>query len=288
VEKQVYQKFEKMLIDKLNYLVDKNKKANELGGLLNAFQLANKFESFQKMGKQNGFIFYVPAWNTSKTDPATGFIDFLKPRYENLKQAKDFFEKFDSIHLNSKADYFEFAFDFKNFTEKADGGRTKWTVCTTNDDRYAWNRALNNNRGSQEKYDITAELKSLFDGKVDYQSGKDLKQQIASQESAEFFRTLMKYLSVTLSLRHNNGEKGATEQDYILSPVAYSMGKFFDSRKAVDDMPKNADANGAYHIALKGLWCLRQIREAKDLKKVNLAISNKEWLQFVQDRPFAK
>jgi len=55
----------------------------------------------------------VPAWNTSKTDPATGFIDFLKPRYENLKQAKDFFEKFDSIHFNSKADYFEFAFDFK-------------------------------------------------------------------------------------------------------------------------------------------------------------------------------
>ena len=55
----------------------------------------------------------MPAWNTSKTDPATGFIDFLKPRYENLKQAKDFFEKFDSIHLNSKADYFEFAFDFK-------------------------------------------------------------------------------------------------------------------------------------------------------------------------------
>ena len=53
-------------------------------------------------------------------------------------------------------------------------------------------------QGQSGKYDITAELKSLFDGKVDYQSGKDLKQQIASQESAEFFRTLMKYLSVTL------------------------------------------------------------------------------------------
>lgn len=282
VEKQVYQKFEKMLIDKLNYLVDKNKKANELGGLLNAFQLANKFESFQKMGKQNGFIFYVPAWNTSKTDPATGFIDFLKPRYENLNQAKDFFEKFDSIRLNSKADYFEFAFNFKNFTEKADGGRTKWTVCTTNEDRYAWNRALNNNRGSQEKYDITAELKSLFDGKVDYKSGKDLKQQIASQESADFFKALMKNLSITLSLRHNNGEKGDNEQDYILSPVADSKGRFFDSRKADDDMPKNADANGAYHIALKGLWCLEQISKTDDLKKVKLAISNKEWLEFVQ------
>jgi CRISPR-associated protein Cpf1 len=285
VEKQVYQKFEKMLIDKLNYLVDKNKKANEMGGLLNAFQLANKFESFQKMGKQNGFIFYVPAWNTSKTDPATGFIDFLKPRYENLKQAKEFFEKFDFIHFNSKENYFEFAFDYKNFTEKAEGGRTKWTVCTTNDDRFAWNKSLNNNRGGQEKYDVTGRLKSLFNEKgVEYKNGKDLKQQIASQESADFFKALMKNLSITLSLRHNNGEKGDKEQDYILSPVADSKGRFFDSRKAGDEMPKDADANGAYHIAMKGLWCLEQISKAEDLKKVKLAMSNKEWLQFMQTK----
>ena len=239
VEKQVYQKFEKMLIDKLNYLVDKNKKETELGGLLSALQLANKFESFQKMGKQNGFIFYVPAWNTSKTDPATGFVDFLKPRYENLKKAKEFFEKFDSIHFNSEKNYFEFAFDYKNFTEKAEGGRTKWTVCTTNEDRFAWNKSLNNNRGGQEKYDVTERLKSLFDEKgVEYKNSKDLKSQIASQESADFFKALMRNLSITLSLRHNNGEKGDKEQDYILSPVADSKGRFFDSRKADDEMPE--------------------------------------------------
>ena len=285
VEKQVYQKFEKMLIDKLNYLVDKNKKANELGGLLNAFQLANKFESFQKMGKQNGFIFYVPAWNTSKTDPATGFVDFLKPRYENLKQAKEFFEKFDSIHFNSKANYFEFAFDYKNFTEKAEGDKTKWTVCTTNEDRYAWNRTLNNDRGGQEKYDVTERLKSLFNEKgVEYDNGKDLKSQIARHESADFFKALMRNLSITLSLRHNNGEKGDKEQDYILSPIVDGKGRSFDSRKAGNEMPKDADANGAYHIAMKGLWCLEQINKADDLKKVKLAISNKEWLQFIQEK----
>lgn len=284
VEKQVYQKFEKMLIDKLNYLVDKNKKVNELGGLLNAFQLANKFVSFQKMGKQNGFLFYVPAWNTSKTDPATGFNDFLKPRYENLSQAKEFFEKFDSIHFNNKANYFEFAFDYKNFTAKAEGGRTIWTVCTTNEDRYVWNKSLNNNKGGQESFNVTERLKSLFDGKVEYKNGKDLKSQIVSQESADFFKALMKILSITLSLRHNNGEKGDNEQDYILSPVADSNGRFFDSRKTGADMPKDADANGAYHIALKGLWCLEQISKENDLKKVKLAMSNKEWLQFKQTK----
>lgn len=283
VEKQIYQKFEKMLIDKLNYLVSKNKKADEPGGLLNAFQMANKFESFQKMGKQNGLIFYVPAWNTSKIDPATGFVDFLKPKYENLELARKFFEKFEIIHFNNIANYFEFAFDYKNFTEKAEGSRTKWIVCTTNEIRYTWNKDLNNKKGGQEQYDVSGRLKELFDKyNIKYESGIDLKPQILRQNTADFFRTLMKALSITLALRHNNGEKGEQELDYILSPVADSKGLFFDSRKADGDMPQNADANGAYHIALKGLWCLEQIRQAKDLKKLNLAMTNKEWLQFKQ------
>ncbi len=283
VEKQVYQKFEKKLIDKLNYLVDKNKKANEFGGMLNAFQLANKFESFQKMGKQNGIIFYVPAWHTSKIDPATGFIDLLKPKYENKEQAKKFFKKFDSIRFNKESNFFEFTFDYSNFTEKAEGSRLKWIVCATNEVRYAWNKDLNNKRGGQEEYEVTDRLKKLFDThNIAYPDGLDVKPQIVGQESADFFRALIKILRVTLALRYSNGEKGDQALDYILSPAADSKGLFFDSRKANGTMPQNADANGAYHIALKGLWCLEQIRQAKDLKNLNLAMTNKEWLQFKQ------
>ena len=102
VEKQVYQKFEKMLIDKLNCLVFKNKEADEIGGVLKALQLSNKFESFKKLGKQSGFIFYVPAWHTSKIDPATGFVNFLQPKYENIEKAKEFFGNFESIRFNSR------------------------------------------------------------------------------------------------------------------------------------------------------------------------------------------
>ena len=47
VEKQVYQKFEKMLINKLNYLVLKNKNNTEWGGIYRALQLTNKFVSFK-------------------------------------------------------------------------------------------------------------------------------------------------------------------------------------------------------------------------------------------------
>ncbi|MCB4762240.1 MAG: type V CRISPR-associated protein Cas12a/Cpf1, partial [Sulfurovum sp.] len=94
VEKQVYQKFEKVLINKLNYLVFKNRDAKEPGGYLNGYQLTAPFESFAKLGKQSGILFYVPAAYTSKIDPATGFIDFLKPKYESVEKSQTFFSKF--------------------------------------------------------------------------------------------------------------------------------------------------------------------------------------------------
>ena len=73
-----------------------------------------------------------------------------------------------------------------------------------------------------------------------------------------------------------------TDTDYMTSPVANAKGKFYDSRNNNPTLPENADANGAYDIARKGLWVIEQIKQADDLKKVKLAISNKEWLVFAQ------
>ena len=41
---------------------------NPEGGVLNAYQLTNKFETFNKIGKQSGVLYYIPAWCTSKID----------------------------------------------------------------------------------------------------------------------------------------------------------------------------------------------------------------------------
>lgn len=62
-------------------------------------------------------------------------------------------------------------------------------------------------------------------------------------------------------------------------------GEFFNSEKAGDNLPKDADANGAFNIARKGLWVLQQIRKTdeENLTKLKLAISNREWLQFAQE-----
>jgi hypothetical protein len=108
IERNVYEQFERMLIDKLNFYVDKHKDANETGGLLHALQLTSEFKNFKKSEHQNGCLFYIPAWNTSKIDPATGFVNLFDTRYTNAEKALEFFRKFDAIRYNEEKDWFEF------------------------------------------------------------------------------------------------------------------------------------------------------------------------------------
>ncbi len=285
VEKQVYQKFEKALIDKLNYLVFKERGSREPGGYLNAYQLTAGFQSFEKLGKQSGILFYVPASYTSKIDPATGFIDFLNPKYESLSKAKVFFERLDAFRYNAQQDYFECAFDYKTFTptRKLGSYRSSWTICTHGDTRYH-NRRNKSGVWETVKVNVTEEIKKLFEDEgITYRSGDDLREMLALVKSTKFYKSLFYLLRVALALRHS---VTGTSEDFILSPVADSNGLFFDSRNAGDLLPRDADANGAYHIALKGLWNLQKIREWDDQKKLNLAMKNEDWLTFIQTKPY--
>ena len=276
VEKAVYQKFEKMLIDKLNYLADKSKKPEEVGGVLNAYQLANKFVSFQKMGKQSGFLFYTQAWNTSKIDPTTGFVNLFDTRYENVAKAQAFFKKFDDIRYNSSKGWFEFEFDYNNFTTKAEGTKTKWTICTYGEriERFV-------DKNSQwDSIDINLSEKfEEFFASYGIDINSNLKQVIVAQNKKDFFEGLLHLLKLTLQMRNSHT---GTEVDYMQSPVMNSKGLFYNSNECDITLPKNADANGAYNIARKGIMIVNRIKETADLKKLKLAISNKEWLEFAQ------
>lgn len=281
VEKQVYQKFEQMLIDKLNYLVDKRAVPTEMGGLLHAYQLTSKFTSFERLGKQSGFLFYVPAWNTSKIDPVTGFVNLFDTRYKNIAEAKSFFGKFDSIRYNASDERFEFKFDYNNFTDKAAGTRTKWTLCADGKTRLQnWRNPAANHQWQSRKVRPVEELKDLF-----FSYGIDihgnLKESISNQDRADFFERLLAILRVILQMR--NSEVG-TSTDYLLSPVCDENGVFFESNEMDERLPQNADANGAYNIARKGLMLLQQLRESgTDIKKPTYDLSNKAWLHFVQN-----
>lgn len=77
-----------------------------------------------------------------------------------------------------------------------------------------------------------------------------------------------------------------TDTDYLISPVADANGSFYYSEQCGDNLPKNADANGAYNIARKGMWMAEQIRRSNEGEELKLAISNKEWLRFAQEKPY--
>ncbi|MDR1615104.1 MAG: type V CRISPR-associated protein Cas12a/Cpf1 [Campylobacteraceae bacterium] len=284
VEKQVYQKFEKMLIDKLNYLVDKKKVPTEEGGLLNAYQLTNKFESFQAIGKQNGFLFYIPAWNTSKIDPVTGFVNLFDTDYINVESAKKFFEKFADIRHNGTKNYFEFVVDdYRKFNSKAEETRLDWTICTNSSRIKTFINPQKNNKWDNEEIILSDEFIKLFDGKIDYKN--NLKDKILQRTEKKFFEELLYLFKLTVQIR--NSIKNS-DIDYLISPVADANGEFFDSRKQKAGLPNNADANGAYNIARKGLLVVEQIKQADDLRRVNLAVTNKEWLQYAQNKTAIK
>ena len=65
-------------------------------------------------------------------------------------------------------------------------------------------------------------------------------------------------------------------------------GKFFDSREYENmenpPLPKDADANGAYHIALKGLMTIDRIQKDGTIRKHKKGEMNKDWLNFAQNR----
>ena len=73
-----------------------------------------------------------------------------------------------------------------------------------------------------------------------------------------------------------------SEVDYLLSPVA-ADGTFYDSRTCGNHLPVDADANGAFNIARKGLMLVQRIQSCQPNNQPDLKISNKDWLLFVQN-----
>lgn len=282
VEKQVYQKFEKMLIDKMNYLVDKKADINSPGGLMKAYQLTEKFTSFKNIKFQNGFIFYVPAWLTSKIDPTTGFVSLFRTHGLSEDMCREFVSAFDLITYNNAENQFEFVVNYDKFIGSEVSPKKLWTVCT-NGERVETKRskAINNNWESKEII-LTDEFVKLFkEYGIDYSDGKDIKAQCLKIEKGGFLKEVVRLFALTVQMRNSIPN---TDVDYLISPVRGTDGKFFDSRKGIESLPKDADANGAYNIARKALWIINRFKESSDdeLSTVKICMTQRQWLEFAQ------
>lgn len=293
-EKAVYQKFEKMLIDKLNYLVFKKLSPSEPGGILKGYQLSSKFESFEKMGRQNGFLFYVPAAFTSKIDPVTGFSSVFKFKEytANTEKAKSFFACFDSIVYNAQQDVFTFSFNYDNFKTYATMYRKNWQVCSAGE-------RIQHEKNAAGYYtdrfvNPTHDIKKLLTlQNIDYGTEQNILPQLLQIESnkttVSFWKGMLTAFQRIVQLRNSSKTliSGGQEADYIISPIADAKGNFYDSRTASAAWPQDADANGAYHIALKGLMYININNSAKN-NKPKLYIKNEDWFKFVQERNIVK
>ena len=136
----------------------------------------------------------------------------------------------------------------------------------------------------------TQQIIKAFESKgITIKEGTDIKALLstidANATNASLYSTLFYAFQKTLQMRNSNA---ATEEDYILSPVAVK-GKYFCStdeankgRDAngnwISKLPVDADANGAYHIALKGLYLL--------MNPLTKKIENEKWLQFMVEKPY--
>lgn len=317
VERQVYQKFENMLISKLNYLVFKEKKADENGGILKGYQLTYLPKSALQIGKQCGCIFYVPAAYTSKIDPATGFInifDFKKYSGSGInakvKDKKEFLMSMNSIRYvnEGSAEYekighrqlFAFSFDYNNFkTYNVSSPVNEWTAYTYGerikklykDGRWLRSEVLN----------LTENLIKLMEQyNIEYKDGHDIREDISHMDetrNADFICSLFEELKYTVQLRNSKSEAEDENYDRLVSPILNSSNGFYDSSDYMENenntthtMPKDADANGAYCIALKGLYEINKIKQNwsddKKFKENELYINVVEWLDYIQNRRF--
>ena len=294
IEKQVYQKFEKMLIDKLNYLVFKDIDENKIGGSLKGYQLVNKFESFKKLGKQSGVLYYVPASFTSKIDPKTGFVNLLWPKFVNLKKSIEFFSKFNYIKYNKTEDLFEFNFNYSKFLDKqkVKFEKDKWSIWSNGIKLVNFRNKEKNNEWDTKEVNVNEELKDLFlKYSINFENEnnlvdlfKELNENDEKKLDVDFFKNLIYYLKLILQLRNSRINDS---EDYLLSCVKDKNGNFFDSRNAFKIEPKDADANGAYHIGLKGLMVIDMIKKSTEddlSNKIDLKIERNEFINYVVKR----
>ena len=266
VERQVYQNFEKMLIQKLNYLVFKrDAPSSEYGNIRSGLQLTAPFTSFKDLGKQSGWIFYVPAGYTSKIDPVTGFVNLFNMN-KPASSLKQFFGAFKNIKYEKGLFYFTFDYSNKDFNTVKIDYKNQWTLSSHG------TRIV----GKEKEFkDLTTEFVEFF-RKVNLPLQQVSVQSILTLDDIQL-QKLWGLFKLLLKMRNSNDKT-----DFIISPVSgecpFITGS--DNLLGIED----ADANGAYNIALKGLyWVYYGFPKDGDFLKY---ISDSEWFKFIQTKPY--
>lgn len=290
IEKQTYRTLETALASKMNFIVDKAAREGDLGSVSNALQLTPLINTYSDIEnkKQFGVMLYTRANYTSVTDPATGWRKtvYIKSGSDSDVR-KQILENFSDIRFDGKDYYFE-------YTEQ-NVGKT-WRMYSSKDGkslhRYQFNQVKGNEQIKESVLvDVNAILDALF---ANFDKEQSLLQQIEDgavlkkiHENKTAWQSLIYALNLIQQIR-NSGEKGSVDDNFLLSPVRNENGVHFDTRNHINNgvlsAIVDADANGAYNIARKGLIMIAHIKQCKAAKDTNLFISDREWDMWLLDR----
>jgi len=271
IERQVYQKLEKALIEKLNYLTFKDKNLWENWHYLSAYQLTEQFETFEKVWKQTWVIFYTDPSYTSSTCPACWFRKDLYLKYSNLKNALWDIEKIDSIIFDWK----KFIFEYNN--KKVFTDRDRKRNVSSEESWVKWWKTIDNY--------ITKNLENLFNKfDINYTTWNNLILNIQEKNEKDLYKWVFDNFNAILSIRNATIKDNSRTWDFICCPCCD-----FDSRKENAIWIENWDDNWAYNIARKWIIILNKIDKAledkKEISKIKweyMIVKQIDWDNFTQ------
>ena len=291
-EQQIYQKFELALAKKLSFYVNKDVEEGKPGSIQMPLQFVPPVNTFDQIDRKDSFgiMLYTRANYTSVTDPLTGWRKTIYIANGNNEVVlSQLTTAFDDIYFDGK-DYV-FA-----YVEKNTGHR--WLMYSGVNgqslDRFEYNKTTK----QYDAYNIVEILDKLF---ANFDKSSSLLKQIKegielkkAEEGRTAYGSLRKAINMIQQIRNTGNAK--KNDNFLQSPVRNENGEHFDTRNAQDfgnlHFIKDADANGAFNIARKGIimdahykyWAEQKKTTTNKMPSLSLYVSDKEWDMWLLDR----
>lgn len=250
IDRQVYNKLEYWILKKLNYICEKSS-VDKWVQLTPYFYDKSLTKDKIDASKQLWIVFYINPAYTSQVCPNCWFMKSwyginVDTKLEKIeRQLKDKIKEI--VYMKEKDVYKIFFFNID---------KTKTITLFSSVDRLKRRRKTEEKKRTTEEFNLTEQLFSIF-GKEEWNLFEKF---LSSRPDLTKLRSLWECINTLIQLRNSNTESEALKQnieiDFISCPHCLYDSRKIDSineswkRRNISFL-KNADANGAYHIAIK-------------------------------------